>query len=144
MCPKRSFAFNFSSVAKQSGVSLAILLFIIIIISLLAVALARLNSQSNMANAQQVIAARALFAAESGAQLQAARIFPVAGGAGLCANQVFNFAVSGINSCSASTTCSSVTINSVNYYQVTSQGVCASGTSVQASRTLEVRLKDIS
>ncbi|TQV88545.1 hypothetical protein [Aliikangiella coralliicola] len=128
---------------EQQGISLAILLFIIIIVGLLATALTRINTQSNLANAQQVIATRAFFAAESGAQLQATSIFPIAGGAGVCANQNFNFNANGLNGCSATTTCTTITVGSEDYYQVSSQGQCNAGQPMQATRTIEVRLKDI-
>lgn len=128
---------------KQKGISLTFLLFAIIIVGLLAAALVQINAQSNLSNAQQVIATRAFFAAESGAQMQALRIFPVAGGAGVCGNQNFSFTVSGVNGCTATTTCSASTINGTNYYQVTSAGQCNAGQPLQATRTIEVRLQDL-
>ncbi len=128
---------------QQNGFSMAFLLFAIVIISLLAAALIQLNAQSNLANAQQVISTRAFFAAESGAQLQALRIFPVSGGAGTCSNQSFNFSNNGLNGCTTTTTCTTITVNSENYYQVTSAGQCNAGQPLQATRTIEVRLKDL-
>ncbi|MET1255698.1 hypothetical protein [Aliikangiella maris] len=125
------------------GFSMTFLLFTIVIISLLAAGLVRLNSQSVMTNAQQVIATRAFFAAESGAQLQALQIFPVAGGSGACSNQNFSFNTSGLNGCQANTTCNAITINGINYFQIISQGQCNLGTPLQSSRTIEVRLREI-
>lgn len=131
------------SPSKQSGFSMAFLLFAIIIVSLLAAALMQLNSQSNLSNAQQIISTRAFFAAESGAQLQALSLFPVGGGAGVCANTPRNFAVSGLNGCTATTTCATITIAAKDYYQVVSTGQCNIGQPLQATRTIEVRLTDI-
>lgn len=131
------------SLKKQQGVSLAVLLFIIIIVSLLAAAIIRLSTESSLSTAQQVISTRAFFAAESGAQLQAMALFPINGGAGTCANQTYNFAVAGINACTATTTCTTITVNSEDYFQVTSEGQCNTGQPLQATRTIEVRLKDI-
>ena len=128
---------------KQQGLSLAFLLFAIIIVALLAAALVQINAQSNLSNAQQVISTRAFFAAESGAQLQAMRIFPVAGGAGVCGNQNFSFTTTGVNGCTATTTCSPTTINGTNYYQVTSAGQCNAGQPLQATRTIEVRMQNL-
>lgn len=128
---------------KQSGVSMAFLLFAIIIISLLAAGLMQLNSQSGLSTAHQVVSTRAFFAAESGANFQALAIFPVNGGSGICANQNYTFSASGLNGCRAATTCNSINIEGTNYYQVISQGQCNSGQSLQATRTIEIRLKTL-
>jgi len=128
--------------AKQNGISLAVLLFIIIILGLLAATMVNLTSQSTQANAQQVISVRAFFAAETGAQRQAMSIFPI-GGASSCSNQNFNFNVEGLNGCTATTTCTPVVVNSQTYYQVSSVGQCNAGSPLQATRTIEVRLKDL-
>lgn len=128
---------------KQAGVSLAMLLFVIIIVSLLAAAIIRLTTESSVSTAQQVVSTRAFFAAESGAQLQAMALFPISGGAGACANQTYNFTVAGVNACSATTTCNTITVNGEDYFQVTSAGQCNIGQPLQATRTIEVRLKDI-
>jgi len=130
--------------SKQQGISLAFLLFAIIIVSLLAAALMRINNQSNVSVAQQVISTRAFFAAESGANLQALAVFPVAGGIGICGNQTYNMTINGLNGCRATTTCNNITINTVDYYQITSQGQCNIGNPLQATRTIEIRLKNIS
>lgn len=129
--------------AKQKGISMAFLLFTIIIVSLLAAALMKLNSQSSLSVAHQVIATRAFFAAESGANLQASAVFPVNGAAGTCANANYNFTTTGLNGCSATTTCSARLINSINFYAISSQGVCNAGQPLQATRIVQVRLKDI-
>ncbi|MCW8875625.1 MAG: PilX N-terminal domain-containing pilus assembly protein [Kangiellaceae bacterium] len=126
----------------EQGISLAVLLFILIIIGLLATALTNLTSQSTQSNAQQIIATRAFFAAESGANLQAQSIFPITG-ASSCANQTYNFTGNGLNGCTATTVCNTITVNSEDYFQVTSTGQCNSGQPLQATRTIEVRLKDI-
>lgn len=131
-----------TSYSKQKGISMAFLLFTMIVISLLATGLMRLNSQSSLSNAHQVISTRAFFAAESGAQLQALVIFPLAGG-GVCGNNNYNFTVGGLNGCRANTTCNSTTIGGDIYYQVVSVGQCNIGQPLQATRTIETRLKAI-
>jgi MSHA biogenesis protein MshP len=138
MYPKKTIQLK-----KQQGLSLALLLFIIIIIALLSTALARLNSQSSISNSQQVIAARAFFAAESGAQRQAMAIFPVSGVGSNCINQTYNFTTNGLTGCDAITTCSAITIGTETFYQVISQGRCSSGSDLSANRSIEVRLKTV-
>ncbi|MGB0495086.1 MAG: PilX N-terminal domain-containing pilus assembly protein [Kangiellaceae bacterium] len=134
------FLKNLNQFSRQSGASLVIVLFIIVAIALLSAALVRLNSQSNASNAHQVISTRAFFAAESGANFQAMRIFPLSGAA-LCSNVTYNFTASGLNACVASTTCSVSVINGEDYYQITSEGQCNIGQAFQATRRIEVRLQ---
>ncbi len=130
-------------VSYQRGISMAFLLFIVVILSLLAAGLVRLSGQSNLSNAQQVISTRAFFAAESGANIQAMAIFPINGAAGSCVNQVYNFNQNGLNNCTSTTTCTNITVNTDNYYQITSAGQCNSGQPLQATRTIEIRLKGV-
>jgi MSHA biogenesis protein MshP len=130
---------NLNSIARQSAASLLILLFIIVAISLLSAALVRLNGQSAISNAQQVIATRAFYAAESAANFQSMRIFPLTGSS-QCSDVVYSFTVAGLNGCVATTECSSTLVNGKNYYQVTSEGQCSVGQDFQATRTLQVRL----
>ncbi len=128
---------------KQSGISLAFLLFTIVIVSLLAASLMRINSQSGISLAHQTISTRAFFAAESGAHLQALSIFPVNGSASNCSNENYSFNTNGLIGCSSSTTCTQITINGTNYYQIISNGQCNTGQPLQATRRIEVRLKDL-
>lgn len=121
---------------------MAFLLFAIIIVSLLAAALIRINSQSELSVAQQVISTRAFFAAESGANLQALAIFPIGAGAGTCSSENYTFTNNGLNGCTASTQCAAIVIGTDTFYQITSQGQCNIGQPLQATRTIEVRLKD--
>jgi len=129
--------------SKQKGISMAFLLFTIIIVSLLAAALMRLNSQSNISNAHQVISTRAFFAAESGAQLQALALFPVDASGATCSDTDYSFTLSGLKGCTASTTCSATIINTLSYYQVISTGQCNFGQPLQATRIIQVRLKSV-
>ena len=122
---------------------MAFLLFAIIIVSLLAAGLMRLNSQSSLSTAHQVISTRAFFAAETGANLQALAVFPVAGGVGICTAQNYTFSTSGLNDCTSETTCNTITVDGTNFYQVISQGQCNTGQSLQATRTIEIRLKTL-
>ncbi len=132
--------YSFSN--KQSGISLAILLFIIVILALLSAALVRINSQSVISNAHQVIATRAFFAAESGANFQAMRIFPLSG-VSICANQNYSITSQGLAGCVAQTQCSSFNVDGRNYFQVISQGQCNIDQDFQATRTIELRLQDL-
>ena len=127
---------------------MAFLLFTIVIISLLAAALMRLNNQSAISNAHQVISTRAFFAAESGAQLQALTIYPVIGASLACTEPgattaTHNFTTDGLKSCKASITQTCWTVGGNDYFQIVSVGQCNTGQLLQATRTIEVRLKDV-
>jgi len=70
-------------------------------------------------------------------------IFPVSGGAGSCGDQTFDFTNQGLSGCRAITSCSEILVDSILYYQVVSQGQCNIGNPLQATRTLEIRLKQV-
>jgi len=127
---------------KQKGISLAILLFIIVILAILSAALVSINSQSVSSNAHQVIATRAFFAAESGANFQSQRIFPLTG-ITQCSNQNYSFSSPGLKGCTAQTQCTNFVVSGKNYYRVISQGQCNAGQAFQATRTIEVRLQAV-
>jgi MSHA biogenesis protein MshP len=145
MCPNHHHSrvnLNFTSLNKQQGISMAFLLFAIVIISLLAAAIIQVNSSSNISNVHQVISTRAFNAAESGAQLQALAIFPVDNVTpSSCTNTTYNFTATGMSGCTATVTCSQNTFDGINYYRIISQGQCNAGQDLQATRTIETRLK---
>lgn len=124
---------------KQAGLGLPVALFIIIIMSLIAIAVNQLTASSNQAYSQNVLSARAFYAAESGAQLRSYNVLSAnpcsCGGA---ENVTYNFTVSGLNQCQASTNCTSFVANGETFCTIVSVGSCSNGV---AERTIEVRLK---
>lgn len=139
-----------AAINKQSGISMAFLLFVIIIVSLLAAALMRLNSESGMSNAHQVISTRAFFAAESGAQIQSLATFPVLGGVIACPTPyTLTFNTPGLSGCSALISCTEIPITTgslptvTSYFQIISQGQCNVEQPLQSTRTIEVRLRSL-
>lgn len=126
---------------RVAGFGLPLALFILIILGLLAAALYRVNATSVLQSAQEVITARALLAAESGAQSMMMRIFPTSGATN-CTAQNITFSTSGLNNCTAAMTCSITTVNAINYYNIQSTGRCAVGT-ISAQRTLAVQARNL-
>ena len=125
--------------AKQSGLGLPVALFIIVIMSLIAIAVNQLGASSSQSYSQNVLSTRAFYAAESGAQLRAEDTLTAlscvcSGGADV----TYNFTVSGLNQCSALTNCTSFSANGDTYCTIVSIGRCHNAT---AERTVEVRLK---
>jgi len=124
---------------KQMGMGLPVALFIITIMSLIAVAVNRLGESSSQAYSQNVLSARAFYAAESGAQLRAQGVISAMPCAcGLDQTYTFAAAITGLSGCSAATACTSIVANTETYCTIISIGTCDGS---NAQRTIEVRLK---
>ena len=125
--------------SKQSGLGLPVALFIIIIMSLIAVAVNQLNLSSNQSYSQNVLSARAFYAAESGAQIRSQGVLSTLPcTCGTNADITYDFTVSGLNQCQADTNCTSFEADGNTYCTIVSIGSCADKS---AERAIEVRLK---
>jgi MSHA biogenesis protein MshP len=122
---------------KQSGLGLPVAIFIITIMSIIAVAVNRLNEAGGQTYSQNLLSTRSFYAAESGAQLRAHTVLsavPCTCGT----NTTYNFTVVGLNSCRAVTSCDDFVANGETFCTITSIGSCDN---INAQRTIEVRLK---
>ena len=125
------------SITKQSGLGLPVAIFIITIMSIIAVAINRLNEASSQTYSQNSLSIRAFYAAESGAQLRAGTVLSTE--PCICGTNVnYDFSVVGLNSCRAVTTCDEFIANGETFCTITSMGSCDN---TNAQRTIEVRLK---
>lgn len=132
----------------QRGASLIMVLFLLVVVSLLAASMARLNRGGSNAVSMEIQSTRALFAAESGTQLMAMQIFPLGG---IEANaqcpaalpQVNNFTVNGLNNCIATVNCNRTATAGRNIFTLTSTGECAIGTNDYARRKITVGLRSM-
>ena len=125
--------------AKQGGLGLPVALFIIVIMSLIAIAVNQIGASSSQSYSQNVLSTRAFYAAESGAQLRAENtLTPTACACSGGADVTYNFTVTGLNQCSAVTNCTSFSANGNTYCTIVSIGRC---NNTVAERTVEVRLK---
>ena len=126
---------NFSqNKTAQRGFSIVLAVFIILVGGLLAGALINTNSISADAVAREVLSTRALLEAESAAQRFVQTIAPGA----TCPANVNNWALT--PGCTSTVTCTSVTVQTINYFTVTAQGSCGVGSDL-AVRRVEVRLR---
>ncbi|MBL4880694.1 MAG: hypothetical protein JKX82_05145 [Oleispira sp.] len=125
------------SISKQSGLSLPVAIFIITIMSIIAVAVNRMNEASSQSYSQNILSTRSFYAAESGVQLRAQTVLSTKP-CNCGANIDFSFTVVGLNSCNASTSCEQFIANSDTFCTITSIGSCDNS---NAQRTIEVRLK---
>jgi len=123
--------------SKQAGFGLPVAIFIITIMSIIAVAINRLNEASSQTYGQNVLSTRSFYAAESGAQLRAQSA--LVGSPCTCgADKIYQFSVAGLASCQASTECTSFVANAETFCTIISVGSCDN---FNAQRTVEVRLK---
>lgn len=128
---------NHSNPTKQLGLGLPVALFIIVIMSLIAVAVSRLTDAGGQAFTQNLLSSRAFYAAESGAQLRTKSV--LVGPPCVCdADLTYNFNVPGLNLCNAETSCTSFVANGETYCTVVSIGSCDNSAT---ERTVEVRVK---
>lgn len=126
---------------KESGIGLPAAIFVITAMAIIAVAINQLVTQNAQTYQEEINLTRAFYAAESGAGIAMNTIFPpeeysaYATTAECAAGpRVYNFSADGLNQCSASVTCTAVTISGTNYATVESEGSCG-----DVARTIQVR-----
>lgn len=124
---------------KATGMGLVSAIFLITVVAVLVVAIARTVRTSGDAYAQDVVAQRALLAAQSGAQLGLNRVFAPLGSSA-CGTWSWDLAATGLTSCQAVVSCSSEVVAAVSYYSLESAGRCDVG-GVVAERRLLVRAR---
>jgi MSHA biogenesis protein MshP len=134
---------------KQQGFSIVFAIFVLVVLSLLATAMFNIMAAGSDTVARQVLSARALFAAESGAQRQLNAIFPPGASASVTAScagsagspRTNTFSMGGLIGCSdVIVVCDYVLIDAVNYFSLTSTGRCGPADD-SAVRAIEVRAK---
>lgn len=127
MCPEQHCL---QQAHRQRGAGLPLAIFLITVMALLVATIAQLQQTTGEAEASDIQATRAYYAAESGAQLG---MTLQAEGAGCgFGERVFDGLESGLGQCEARVTCSE-TGDSGDVFRLVSEGVCG-----QASRTVEV------
>lgn len=126
---------------RQNGFSLPLAIVLLVVVSLLAAAIFRLNTINQQSATQEVISARAFLAAESGAQAQMMRVFPLSGVAN-CAAQSMSLSGAGFNGCTVTTSCNSITVGTQVFYDIESSGRCVAG-NISAQRTVQVQAKNL-
>lgn len=133
MCHKPLFS-------AQRGAGLPVALFIITVLALLVYSMAGLQQSSSDAVSLQIQSQRALFAAESGAQVAVSQV--LAGDSCALATSSISFSASGLSGCSAVLDCDALWVPasgpaSTPAFAITSTGQCGSG-SDEAERSVEV------
>lgn len=129
---------------RQSGAGLPVALFVITVLALLVVVMAQLQQGSGEATSLQIQSQRALFAAESGAQVAVREALD--GGACGSVTSPKIFSVSGLSGCRAVLGCESVSAElngsapMEEIFTLTSTGQCGAGID-RAERVVEVKVR---
>jgi len=130
---------------RQRGVGLPAAIFVITLMSTIAVAISLLVSQNAATFEEEVRLTRAFYAAESGAGFAMNALFPpdefprydttatCPDNAG--SPRIYDFTADGLSLCSAEVSCSlDATVDGLEYYTINSTGICG-----DVSRTVQVR-----
>lgn len=133
MCPNRSLR-------REAGLGLISAIFVIVILAIVVVGMSNIATVSQKYRSQEILAARALFAAESGAQLHLSTLLHPENSQ-TCATMAApaNFNTHGLRECSYQASCAQVTINTIDYFTVKSVGRCGTGVD-SATRAVEMRI----
>lgn len=130
---------------RSQGFSILYAISLLIIIALIASYLLGIVSSGQKVSSNEVLSARALYAAESGIQIYSAGLFPVSGSAGVCSatSTIVNYTASGLQGCQSAVTCSAITSTGKTLYELTSTGTCGPGGLDRGQRTVQVKLSEI-
>lgn len=127
---------------QQRGFSLPVAIFILVIMALIGAAMVSIMQTSQQSLSTEVLSTRAFYAAESGAQAALGQLFPLDGSAATCSAPypTQTYTTLGLNGCTASVTCSSLTTAGRSFYTLRSTGVCNVGGN-NATRQIELMAK---
>src|SRR5690554_716335 len=131
--------------SRQRGIGLPAAIFVITVMSSIAVAINLLVTQNSASFEEEIQLTRAFYAAESGAGFGVRALFPaqdyptygaVAGNCVAMSDtpRLYDFTVTGLAACRAEVSCQLETsVDDTNYYRITSEGICG-----DTRRTVEV------
>ncbi|MGI2081357.1 hypothetical protein [Shewanella putrefaciens] len=127
---------------RQRGSALIIGIFVITVMFLLASALINIVEDADTGLTQEVWGARALAAANSGADAALAQLFPLNGSVGVClaSSSWTPPNVVGFHACRVELSCKAYAVDTVTQYRINSKAVCESG-EIRVSRQVEVEAR---
>ncbi len=129
---------------RQAGFSIVVAVFILVVMSLLAATMLRVQQADSAGTAQDTLSVRAFYAAESGAQFAMNRIFLDGANCGTLGlpGGAANWSDAAMLQCSvAGLSCQSDSLGGVTTYRLISTAECRSGGGDQfvARRSIEVK-----
>ncbi|MGY8872891.1 MAG: hypothetical protein ACKVJE_20885 [Pseudomonadales bacterium] len=132
---------NMKSMYKtQAGLGLVSAIFVIVVLAMLVVGMSSIMTASQTYRAQEILAVRALSAAQTGSELHLSELLHPEN-AEVCTADANPVALTtpGLLDCSYQASCASVTVNSDEYVTIESVGRCGSGVD-SATRIVKVRV----
>ncbi len=135
MCPSRSILLK----RQQQGLGLVGAVFVIVVVGLLAVAMAKMLEADKLSQSYEILGLKAFLAAESGAQMGVNRLL-APDGVGACVTVTESLEATSLRFCTAEISCSLITSSGEDVYTINARGVCTAG-DMLASRAVEVRVK---
>jgi len=119
---------NVSNLRQQQGGALIVAVFVVVVMSALAVGITRNISSSSEQIVYEVMGTRALMAAETGNQMVLMQLFPLNSAVRSCATigaiQTEYFTAGALTQCTVTATCSEQTVGGTTYFSISSTGVC--------------------
>lgn len=129
----------------QQGLSVVFALFVVIIIALLGAGLLQLNRTDSEANTSELLSLRAFMAAESALQRMMTDLYPpnlpFQVDVAACTTTATTFNTPGLVYCSASVECEQLSVASVEYFRVTSTGLCQVGNDPTQVAQRQIRIE---
>ncbi len=124
---------------QQSGLGLVGAIFVIVVVALMSVAMARMLEADKLTQSYETLGLKAFLAAESGAQIGVNRLLAPES-AGSCVNLTAGLEANSLRFCTADISCTLMTSGGESFYTITSRGECSAGDLV-SSRALEIRVR---
>ena len=125
---------------KQNGLGLISAIFVIVVLAMLVAGMSGIMTASQTYRAQEILAVRALSAAQTGSELHLSDLLHPENSQ-VCTTDASPVALTtaGLLDCSYQASCAAVTVGSDTYYTIKSVGRCGSGAD-SATREVKVRV----
>ncbi len=141
MYPEQNFKNSTVIYRKQKGLGLPSALFLIVVMVMIVAAINQINEMNAATYGREWLSMRAFYAAESGAQTAGVYVINTSVTTPTCDNSFINgLTPAGMSVCTLNVTCSSQTVNSLNYFTLTSTATCGEGIDA-ATRVIQVRVQ---
>jgi MSHA biogenesis protein MshP len=121
-----------TAVNQKTGFGLPTAIFIILIMSLIAIVITRQSQVSAELYSRNFLSTQALLAAEAGIELNLTELTRTNGSC-LTTNPI-TFSTTGLQGCSATFVCQSQSVDGITFTDVTSTGTCGQGIDASARR----------
>lgn len=122
---------------QQLGLGLISAVFLLVVVALLTVAVARSVRSSTAIRNLDLLGSRALLVAESGAQVGVRNALQ----AGSCGTQQIDFSSLGHNNCNAAISCVAVNAAGQQMFRIESLGTCSASADLTVQRRVQALVK---